>query len=144
MLPIGRTSASEFTSLFLLRLQSWSSEPNEEEVLMVESLIKLGAQLRASRTGRTLASRSPPFSPHFFALASLLPDQEVVLIDRMIDQAKTTALDMTNNVELRARNAGVPVDQYKKQAGEIASDLQKRVQEATGYVQKQGEYLFFY
>ena len=44
---------------------------------------------------------------------------------------------MTNNVELRARNAGVPVDQYKKQAGEIASDLQKRVQEATGYVQDQ-------
>lgn len=60
-----------------------------------------------------------------------------MLISRIIDQAKTTALDMTNNVELRARNAGVPVDQYKKQAGEIASDLQKRVQEATGYVQDQ-------
>jgi len=59
------------------------------------------------------------------------------LINRIIDQAKTTALDVTNNVELRARNAGVPVDQYKKQAGEIASDLQKRVQEATGYVQDQ-------
>jgi len=60
-----------------------------------------------------------------------------ILISRIIDQAKTTALDMTNNVELRARNAGVPVDQYKKQAGEIAQDLQKRVQEATGYVQDQ-------
>jgi hypothetical protein len=55
----------------------------------------------------------------------------------MIDQAKSTAVNVTNDVELRARNAGVPVDQYKKQAGEIAQDLQKRVQEATGYVQEQ-------
>jgi hypothetical protein len=60
-------------------------------------------------------------------------------MSRIIDTAKSTAINVTNDVELRARNAGVPVDQYKKQAGEIAQDLQKRVQEATGYAQGQVE-----
>lgn len=58
-------------------------------------------------------------------------------MSRIIDTARSTAINVSNDVELRARNAGVPVDQYKKQAGEIAQDLQKRVQEATGYVQDQ-------
>jgi len=57
-------------------------------------------------------------------------------------------LDGANQVELRLRNAGVPIDQYKKQAGEVAQDLQNRVQEAASYLEqnadkakKQGEWL---
>lgn len=58
---------------------------------------------------------------------------------RMIDQAKTTALDGVDQVQLRMRNAGIPVDQYKKQAGEVAQDLQNRVQQAAGYLEQNAD-----
>jgi hypothetical protein len=48
-------------------------------------------------------------------------------------------LDGASQVELRLRNAGVPIDQYKKQAGEVAQDLQNRVQEAASYLEQNAD-----
>jgi hypothetical protein len=65
--------------------------------------------------------------------------EERRLIFSLIGQAKSTALDGASQVELRLRNAGVPIDQYKKQAGEVAQDLQNRVQEAASYLEQNAD-----
>jgi hypothetical protein len=51
----------------------------------------------------------------------------------MIDSAKTTATNAANQLETRAKDAGIPVDEYKQQAYGVIEEIGKRV----GYVQDQ-------
>lgn len=45
---------------------------------------------------------------------------------RLINTAKTTATDAQNRLEIRAKDAGIPVDDYKKQAYDTYQGLKSR------------------
>lgn len=64
---------------------------------------------------------------------------------RMIEQAKSTASKAQNEVEHRAKKAGVPLDDYKKRAEPVIGDVQREVVGSASYfdtkqeeVKKQG------
>ena len=46
---------------------------------------------------------------------------------RLIETAKTTAVDAQTQLEERAKGVGIPVEEYKKQAYETIEGLQKRL-----------------
>lgn len=51
----------------------------------------------------------------------------------MIESAKSTANKAQNEVETRAKKAGVPVDDYKKRAEPVVGDVQKEIVGSASY-----------
>lgn len=58
---------------------------------------------------------------------------------RIWNTAYTTATEVQNQLEQRARAAGVPVDQYKTQAYETAEELRKQAERLAQQVQERAK-----
>ena len=57
----------------------------------------------------------------------------------MIESAKSTASKAQNEVETKAKKAGVPIDDYKKRAEPVVGDVQKEVVGSASYFETKQE-----
>ena len=58
---------------------------------------------------------------------------------RLIQQAKATGSGLQSNIEAQAKARGIPVEEYKKQAGSVMTDLAQKVSVATHYFEEQAD-----
>jgi len=73
------------------------------------------------------------------AVADRWKDGREADLKKLIEQAKVAATNLQDNLQARAKSAGVPVEEYRKQAGVIVDDLMKKVNEATTYAEGQAK-----
>jgi ElaB/YqjD/DUF883 family membrane-anchored ribosome-binding protein len=56
-------------------------------------------------------------------------------VARLYGQALSTASELQRNIETGAKNAGIPIEEYKRQANQAVAELRARATEAANYLE---------